>query len=517
MLDLLTWSYAAWGPDGRDDGAAGVTVADPGGVDIELHRPVEMVALRWSRAMPAGVRVLGDHWERGYGDLEWHGCSPERVLPWYVLTLDQSTGSLWGAGVKTGAGSFASWRVDEGGVTLVLDVRCGGRAVTSLGRVVHACDIVQLESLPGESPFAFAHRLCGALCPSPRMPSSPVYGGNDWYHRYGNITASTVKVDAANIGALATSATNRPFFVIDAGWFGSRGCDGGPYTHGHDGFPDMPGLAGYIEGIGVKPGIWMRPLLTTDDVPQSWRMPTDHPLANGKHVTLDPSVPETVHLVKQDIARLAGWGYKLIKHDFTTYDITGRWGFEMGNGITRGGWSFADTARTTAEIVRDFYAALREAAGDVMLIGCNTVGHRAAGLFELQRTGDDTSGRHWERTRKMGINTLAFRMPQHGAFFAADADCVGITGSVPWHLNSQWLQLLAHSGTPLFVSAHPDALGEPQRDALRAAFAIAAEPQAAMEPLDWLHTTCPHRYRQGTSTLAFNWLDYTGSALPCPG
>ena len=37
------------------------------------------------------------------------------------------------------------------------------------------------------------------------------------------------------------------------------------------------------------------------------------------------------------------------------------------------------------------------------------------------RTGDDTSGRIWERTRRMGVNTLAFRLPQHNAFYHIDA------------------------------------------------------------------------------------------------
>ena len=88
----------------------------------------------------------------------------------------------------------------------------------------------------------------------------------------------------------------------------------------------------------------------------------------------------------------------------------------------------------------------------------------------------------------MGVNTLAFRMPQHEAFFAADADCVGLTHDIPWALNAQWLDLLARSGTPLFVSAAREAVGPAQEKALRAAFALASQPQPAGEPLDWLNT-----------------------------
>ena len=95
----------------------------------------------------------------------------------------------------------------------------------------------------------------------------------------------------------------------------------------------------------------------------------------------------------------------------------------------------------------------------------------------------------------MGVNTLAFRGAQHGAFYVADADCVGVTTAVPWALNRQWLDLLARSGTMLFMSLAPDALGAQQRQDLRTAFAIAATPQPLGQPLDWQHNVYPERWR----------------------
>src|SRR5205823_11246671 len=114
----------------------------------------------------------------------------------------------------------------------------------------------------------------------------------------------------------------------------------------------------------------------------------------------------------------------------------------------------------TAEIILDMYQAIREAAGPMYLIGCNTVSHLSAGLFELYRIGDDTSGEEWDRTRKMGVNTMGFRLVQHNTFYAADGDCVGLTPKVPWAKNEQWLRLLAESGAPLFISAQREAVGE---------------------------------------------------------
>ncbi len=517
---------AVWTEDGLENTAANVGL-QPGEngsrqivVEAAAQAALTYVALRWNTVLPEGTRILGDHWERGYGDLEWRGFAAERPLPFSALLHDARTGETRGIGVETAGASFASWRVDELGVTLVLDVRCGGKGVLLGGRALTAAAIHELASEPGETPFAFARRFCRALCPAPRLPAQPVYGGNDWYFRYGANTADTVRRESALIRALSPSLENAPTYVIDAGWAPAV-CDGGPYETTKAGFPDMAGLAEWMRGSGVRPGIWARPLLTTGTVPDRWRLPKEHPNAARSGAYLDPSVPDVLAQVRADIGRLREWGYGLIKHDFTTYDVTGRWGFEMGPEVTPGGWSFADRTRTTAEILRALYAVIREAAGDAQIIGCNTVGHLGAGLFEIQRTGDDTSGRHWERTRKMGINTLAFRMPQQGTFFGADADCVGLTRDIPWDQNRQWLDVVARSGTPLFVSADPDAVGPEQQAALMEAFAHAAQVLPPAEPLDWMETTCPRRWRFGDETQTYeqtyDWNVFPGAAFACPG
>jgi alpha-galactosidase len=192
---------------------------------------------------------------------------------------------------------------------------------------------------------------------------------------------------------------------------------------------------------------------------------------------------------------MASWGFELIKHDYTSFDLLGRWGSSMGADLTEAGWHFADRSRTTAEIALALYRAVRESAGGATVIGCNTFGHLSAGLFELQRTGDDTSGRDFHRTRRMGVNTLAFRGPQHRAFFDLDADCAPITPQLPWELAARWLDLLARSGTALFVSPDPAAVNAESKRALRRAFAAAAQVRELAEPLDWMDTTAPGRWR----------------------
>ncbi len=472
---------------------------------------VKRIALRWQQRVPASLRFLGDHWERGYGDLEWRGLVPERRMPWYFLAYDGSR--THGYGVRTGASAICFWQVDSQGITLWLDVRNGAHGVELGTRPLQAAAIVSREGKEGESPFQAARTFCRLLCPAPVLPPQPVYGGNNWYYAYGRSSHQEILDDSKLIASLVPSTDNRPYMVIDDGWqlCHISTCNGGPWRQGNYLFPDMAGLAHQMRALGVRPGIWCRPLLTLEKVPEHWLLPERSLPGKSVGLTLDPSLPDVLQHVQEDMRCILDWGFELIKHDFSTFDVLGKWGWEMKKDVTVPDWSFADRSRTTAEIIRAFYQSITDVAeGRALVLGCNTIGHLAAGLFALQRTGDDTSGTQWERTRFMGVNTLAFRMPQHGTFFAVDADCVGLTKDVPWEMNRLWLDILARSGTPLFVSAAPDAIGPEQERALRAAFALAALPRLLAEPLDWLATTCPADWLIDGETLHYDWYEPTG-------
>jgi alpha-galactosidase len=473
-----------------DDGPeAAISITAPG-------KPLARVHLRWTARVPETWRFLGDHWERSYGDLEWRGMVGDRLMPWYFLASD--TRSMRGYGLRTGASSVGYWQVDAGGVSLWLDVRNGGSDVLLGDRRLEAAIVV--GSADG------ARALCRRMCRHPRLPAEPVYGSNNWYYTYGeNCSAEALLRDSQLMAELAPSSRNRPFMVMDMGW--AAGPEGaGPVEKTAATFPDMAGLAAAIKKGGVRPGIWVRPLLTIDSsLPSEWRLPGD--TVKAPLWIIDPTAPEALGYVEKQMRTVHEWGYELIKHDFSTFDLTGRWGFQMGPELTNPGWHFHDRSRTTAEIILDLYRALRRGAGNSLLLGCNTMGHLGAGLFEVQRIGDDTSGREWARTRKMGVNTLAFRMPQHNTFFAADADCVPVTKAIPWALTKEWLDLVARSGTPLFVSADPPATGPEQRAALRKAFAEASRPAPPAEPLDWMDTTAPRRWSFNGSVTGYRWYE----------
>jgi alpha-galactosidase len=188
----------------------------------------------------------------------------------------------------------------------------------------------------------------------------------------------------------------------------------------------------------------------------------------------------------------------------------------MGGSPTLAGWNFNDRSKTNAEIVNDLYAAIRKTAGDkTCIIGCNTIGHLAAGVFEANRTGDDVSGKNWQRTRRMGVNTLAFRLPQNRHFFVNDADCVPITHAIDWTLTRSWLDVVARSGTAMIISPEPGTISAEQRAALREAFHQVAHPATFAETTDWLHNTSPEDWSFTASnnkeiTRHYSWLGTKG-------
>jgi alpha-galactosidase len=268
----------------------------------------------------------------------------------------------------------------------------------------------------------------------------------------------------------------------------------------------MQKLADRIKGAGMRPGLWTRPLAAVPGADERLLLPATN--RTGKRGVYDPSIGENLERVKTIFKTYRNWEYEMIKFDYSSWDIFQRWGFQMmkeGRMPAGANWSMADTSRTNAEIVLHFYRTIREAAGPMYIIACNTFSHLCAGLFELNRIGDDTSGTEWARTKKMGVNTLAFRGLHHNIFYAADGDCVGLTTKVPWEKNGQWLELLAKSGTPLFISAQPEAVGDEQKKAIKECFALASQQLPVGEPLDWLETLTPSKWKLNGKTEVFNW------------
>ncbi|SEN86349.1 alpha-galactosidase [Mucilaginibacter gossypiicola] len=486
-----------------NDNGLGVYVSSP-------KQELNAVRLKWKHNTAASAKFLGDHWERSYGDLQWKTIATGAKNPWYVIIHDDKQTACFG--VKTGANSICWWAVNADNIELTLDTTSGGVGVLLGDRQLHAADVITANAKTGEDAFAATHRFCKMMCEKPRIPKQPVYGINDWYFAYGNNSAELIKKTTAMMAELVTDHSNKPFSVIDAGWATYSPLlpgDGGwndDFSKPNDKFKDMHALGDEIKKLGMRPGLWMRPLCARHDEKASLLAPKIPGRSDPKNPVLDPTIPENIARIQHNFDVYKQWGYEMVKHDFTTYDIAGRWGFDMKNSFTAPNWHFNDRSKTNAEIILHLYRSIREAAGDgIYVIGCNTMSHLSAGVFEMCRIGDDTSGHEWERTRKMGVNTLAFRLPQHNAFYAVDGDCVGLTTDIAWKRNKQWLQLLAESGAPLFISGQPEAMGEEQKKAVKTAFAQAAKVQPLGQPLDWMETLTPTKWKLNGRVVDFDW------------
>lgn len=492
---------------GADQVRLSVAADDSVTVFVRSSGPLSRVVLRWPFARPADAFVLGDAWERTYGEQEWRLVPPD-VLPWYVLVHAQVVSRTIGIGVRVRPNAFCAWTVADGFLTLHLNVRNGGSPVLLGDRELEAATIVHIAGEPDESPRLVHERLCAAMCLDPLPSRGPLVGANNWYYAYGeNFGPSNVLADARTVVELADGHPVRPYSVVDAGWSPGGSAPGGPWTAGIPGlFDDLAGLAASIAEAGAEPGIWFRPASLSSVSDPSLLRAGPQPV---REQALDLSLPSVLELVREDTARLVGWGYRFLKHDFSTFDVFARWGPSMGLGLTDDGWSFADRSLTNAELLLRFYRTIREAAGSAVVLGCNVVGHLAAGLVDAQRTGDDTSGREWERTRKMGVNTLAFRLAQHGRFFTLDADCVPATPQTPWALNRQFLDLVARSGTALFVSVDPASRNDEVDADLSAALrlALSGGDPGGIEPVDWLDTPTPRLWQSGETSVQYDWSD----------
>lgn len=472
---------------------------------------VKWIKLRWNNlSWDKNVCFLGDAWERGYGDMEWKGMNPNRFMPWYFCAKSEAKSICYGVKVRPSAMCF--WQVDSLGMTLFLDVRCGGSGVNLKGRVIKLADVIACEMRDCTS-FEAMQEFCGQMCEDPILPKYPVYGSNNWYYAYGKSSESEILADCDYILNLTKDIENKPYMVIDDCWQEHHRLNeynGGPWTKGNEKFPDMKALAEKLVQKGVRPGIWVRLLLNEDEnIKNEWRLSHNN--------CIDPTNPEALNYIKEDIKRICNWGYTLIKHDFSTFDLFGKWGFQMSPLVTDDGWHFYDDSLTSAEVVKLLYKAILDASmeasnGEALILGCNTIGHLGAGYMHINRTGDDTSGVIWERTRFMGVNTLAFRLPQHGKFYEIDADCVGIDGGISWSMNKQWADVLAQSGTPLFISVRPNILDETEKQELHEILKVASKQEHHVIPVDWEETTCPEHWQDKDHDIdcKYQWFEETG-------
>ena len=493
-----------------------VAVASDGTVTL-AGGEASFIRLKWNAALPKNAKVYGSQWERSYGQMSWRTVGDRKkpyggALNWYLLLSDGARTD--GYGVKVQPNAFASWRVSEKGIELLLDVRAGARPVQLGSRKLAAVQLVSRKGASGENAFAAARAFCRVMCPTTRLAKEPVFGYNDWYCAYGRNTATNFLADVRHLVTAFDKlgpCANRPYAVVDDGW---QVCEYRGWKPGVDGQwmgvneqwgLAMDRVAAELKAMGVRAGLWYRPLNCWSTMPEDWQLKSR---PSGKGFSIDPTAPGLADAIERDLRRFRSWGYELVKIDFLTIDWGGNSGGEKVLTDRRAQWR--DQSRTSAEVILGLYRRMRVGAGDMVIIGCNAIDHFAAGLFELQRTGQDVCGFGWNMTRFDGVNTLGLRAHHNGIFYQGDPDCVCLAGDgyIPWGLNRQWLDAVAQSGTALFVS-WPRALapaGSPALDAIAKAWHTAARATETAEPLDWEKGFWPRHWRLANGRqLDYDW------------
>lgn len=481
---------------------------------IKSSDDLEKISFRWNfreeEKRNEAVKIMGDAWERSYGELAWKGIEPDRVLPWYFAVSNGSdsirdfSGRFTECfGVEVQPNAFCSWKYDNWGVTLNMDVKNGKLPVNFNNKTVKLAKVIFSEYRE-ISAFDSLCNFCKEMCPNPLKTDSIVYGSNNWYYAYGNSSAEEIVEDSKLIAELCKGNKNPPYMLIDDGWTPYKTTP--PWTP-NEKFGDMKILAEKMKETGVIPGIWVRYL---NDEKEVLNLPDEAKRGKDK-LHLDPTHPLVIKHIVDTTKYLVDCGYKIIKHDFSTFDITLNWGKEMSASVCSCKDGFYDRSKTTAQVIKDFYKLIKDTAGDTLILGCNTVSHLCAGLVEANRIGDDTSGREWAPNRYNGVNTLAFRACQNNAFYVVDADCVGITGKFDWSLNKQWLKMVAESGTSLFVSGKPSEVKGEIYDDLKKEYVYASEQSGSLVPIDWMENNNPCEYYLNGEYVKFNWFSEYGS------
>ena len=458
--------------------------------------------------MSDALLVLGDAFDvncsSSYGFDQfafWHAPIPERKMPWYFHAFDGERLNCFG--VKTGPDAVCYFQCDEDGITLWLDLRNFSGGV-SLKEPLVCAEVVCRPGDPYEDPYDAAQKFCKMMCDKPVLPKTPIFGVNNWYWAYGDITHASVMNECDHLMEMASDAKTSPYMIIDDGWQENRFrneegkvYNGGPWSVSSRAFPNMSDTAGEIREKGAIPGLWFRPLLAYGDIQGGLASPFQtHPIGTF----LDPTHPEVLNNIANTVKDMVAWGFGLIKHDFTTLDTIGKFGT-----LEDGDAHFYDNSVTNCTMMKRLYKTIQNAAGDIEITGCNTANHLVAGIHSSQRASRDTSGNLYEITRIAAASSL-IRLPQNNTFFSLDPDCAPITERVPIDINLDFLELCAHSGVVTLGSIKPGIIKGKNLTRTRNIFRIASEGGSGATPDRWVGNNALSKFtlKDGTK-YSCNW------------
>ena len=154
-----------------------------------------------------------------------------------------------------------------------------------------------------------------------RIALTPPMGWNSWNCWAGAVDQDKVLRAARAMVASGLSQHGWTYINIDDTWQSQRG---GPYRglQGNEKFPDMKALCAEIHALGLKPGIYSTPWITSyakfpggsgDDPSGAW----SKDLADQKHWRHGQ-----VSFAEDDARQWADWGFDYLKYDWSPLDVT---------------------------------------------------------------------------------------------------------------------------------------------------------------------------------------------------
>ena len=473
--------------------------------------PIKYLKLRWNGELNFVEKVYGDQWERAGVNgayLEWRSVMACRNLPWFTyLYADKKTACY---GVKTGANSFASWRVDTHGITLFVNLCCGTEGVDLIEPLL-ALEVVELISQKGEDVYSVAKRFSRIMCDNPVLPKTPIFGINNWYWAYGEICQEIIEQETDYLMEMCKGTKNRPYMVVDDGWqvnrtFSSPPYIGGPWKDCNERFESLDKIVDSIHSRGAKAGLWFRPLLTMGTCPNDAVL--EYKSTNGGGLILDPSHPYTLEHVYNDAKMFSDLGFDLLKHDFTVMDICG-FGLSADNNdstLFKVERKFFDKTKTTAIIFKNLYKAIQKGFGDKDIIACNTISHLTAGIHSIYRVGNDNSGYSFEWTRRDGINSV-MRLPLNDTFYNVDPDCAAFTEMTNAKENLDFLRMCAVTGMTTFASVKPGILCKKDLEEINEIFKIADKNDKRLGIKNYENNANPEEFisEDKSEYIRFDW------------
>lgn len=356
-----------------------------------------------------------------------------------------------------------------------------------------------------------------------RVPAAPVSGWCSYYYYYGQETEEAILENARFI---ATHRDRCPVDIvqIDDGWQRARG----DWMTSHpEKFPHgMAWLAGEITKLGLRPGLWVAPLLVTPGT----RVYQDHPewllhdragdlMTMGDNCFLDPTHPEASAWIGDLFRTFRGWGYDYFKLDFLFV-------------ATCHSACYHDQTKGRLEAYRQVLQVIRETVGpDAYVLGGTGLIAANVGLVDSCRVGTDVTP-FWSRSdctpeSPAIVNVcrnIINRSYVHGQLWDNDPDCLIVReahGRAKYaHIPSLTLQethLLASaillSGGSLFLGDRLDDLPPERLAIIRQVMALANGRSAI--PIDRMECLVPRLwFRRGEGTKQkphlmglFNWED----------